>query len=433
MKRELRVSLFDLVTSLSNAMDLVSQDIVNHHKRVAYIALKIAEEMNLRVKDINNIVLAGILHDVGALSFRERLFAREYEFSNGNLHAEVGYQLLKDFAPMQKMAQMVRFHHLPWKDGAGQSFEGEEVPIGGHILHLADRVEILINRREEILGQTENIVSIIQKGDSTLYCPSVVDAFCGLADKEYFWLDIVSPNIEQILSQSTEISSIELDLMDILDFTRMFSQIIDYRSSFTATHSSGVGATAEAIARLIGLSERECKKMRIAGNLHDLGKLAIPKEILEKPDKLQVNEFNVIRSHTYHTYRVLDAIPGFREITEWAAYHHEKLDGTGYPFHIKGEDISLGARIMAVADIFTAITEDRPYRTGLEKEKVLTILKKKVEENALDERVVTVLENHYDEVNDIRFCAQSEAYADYQEFGKESAATKLDECTKTNE
>ena len=105
--------------------------------------------------------------------------------------------------------------------------------------------------------------------------------------------------------------------------------------------------------------------MRAAGYLHDLGKIAVPSRILDKPAPPSQHEWAVLREHTYHTFRVLDTIGGMPQISEWAAFHHERLDGTGYPFGHEGKDLTLGARIMAVADIFTAVTEDRPYRAAL--------------------------------------------------------------------
>ena len=416
MNRELRVSLFDLATSLSNAMDLINSDLVDHHKRVAYIALRIVEELKLPPEEVKQIVLAGILHDVGALSFEERLTLKQYENQNAHHHAEVGYWLLQTFAPMEQMAKYVRYHHHPWDMGNGAVFEGEPVPLGSHVLHLADRIEILINRQQEILGQVNRIVETVNQGRGTLYSPGILDAFMAISNREYFWLDITSANVGKILANNTDVVSVQLQICDLLEFSKLFSQIIDFRSSFTSTHSSGVAYTSEAIAQFIGLSDRECKMMRIAGFLHDIGKLAIPKKILEKPGKLELGEFNVMRSHTYHTYRVLNSICGFDLITEWASYHHEKLNGQGYPFHLTEEHLSLGARIMAVADVFTAIAEDRPYRDGLEKQEILSILYRMVATNSLDAHVVHVLENNYTEINEIRIHAQLEADAMYREF-----------------
>jgi len=138
--------------------------------------------------------------------------------------------------------------------------------------------------------------------------------------------------------------------------------------------------------------------MRIAGNFHDIGKLIIPNSILEKPDKLTVDEFQIMRCHTYYTYYTLNSIGGLQRIAEWAAYHHEKLDGSGYPFHCTNEEIGTGSRIMAVADIFTAISEDRPYRKGMDEDEIHRILQKQADNNFLDKRIVALLFDNYEAI-----------------------------------
>ena len=148
----------------------------------------------------------------------------------------------------------------------------------------------------------------------------------------------------------------------------------------------------------------------------DLGKLAVPTEILEKKGKLNVAERNVIKCHTYHTYRVLESVEGLSELNEWASYHHERMDGMGYPFHMKGEDLSLGSRIMAVADTFTAITEDRPYRIGMEPKKALKLLERMGNNRAFDEDIVSIINRHFDEVNEARMSAQAAVKGEYQVF-----------------
>ena len=135
--------------------------------------------------------------------------------------------------------------------------------------------------------------------------------------------------------------------------------------------------------------------MRIAGLLHDLGKLAIPNEILEKPEKLTEEEYLLIKQHTYYTYRILQGIDNFEKIAQWAAYHHETLDGTGYPFRISEDSLSLGSKILAVADVFTALTEDRPYRESLSEEKVKDIMGKMAKYRRLDKQIIDLLFEHY--------------------------------------
>lgn len=154
--------------------------------------------------------------------------------------------------------------------------------------------------------------------------------------------------------------------------------------------------------------------MKVAGYLHDLGKLAVPAEILGKPGKLTNDEWNIIRSHTYHTHHIVGAIPALEVINTWAAFHHECLDGNGYPFHIKGDDVPLGSRIMAVTDVFTAITEDRPYRKGMTTEEALWVLQQMVADLKLDGSVVSGLREHFDEVNSARVDAQATSEEEYQ-------------------
>lgn len=115
--------------------------------------------------------------------------------------------------------------------------------------------------------------------------------------------------------------------------SELYRDLIDFKSTFTATHSAGVSEAASVIARLFGFTEQEEEMMKVAVNLHGLGKLAVPNSILEKPGPLTKHEMAIMKYHTYWTYAVLKGVEGFHQVTEWAAFHHERLDGSGYPFH----------------------------------------------------------------------------------------------------
>jgi HD-GYP domain-containing protein (c-di-GMP phosphodiesterase class II) len=140
--------------------------------------------------------------------------------------------------------------------------------------------------------------------------------------------------------------------------------------------------------------------MEITGNLHDLGKLIVPNSILEKQDKLTAEEFSVMKQHSYFTYVVLSTVRGLEEIAESAAFHHEKLDGSGYPFHLTYRKLNMLSRILGVADIFTALLEDRPYRAGMQMTEAMGIIKDMAEKGALDMKVVNVLEENLDDIAD---------------------------------
>jgi HD-GYP domain-containing protein (c-di-GMP phosphodiesterase class II) len=213
-----------------------------------------------------------------------------------------------------------------------------------------------------------------------------------------------------------------LDTEGIVGLSSMFARIIDFRSRFTAAHSSGVAASAEALAQFSGRPADECAQMRIAGLLHDLGKLAVPAELLEKPGRLSAEEMSLVRCHTYFTRRALENIGSFEAITSWGANHHERIDGNGYPYHVNGRELSAGSRIMAVADVFTAITEDRPYRAGMDQDSAKKVINDMTDRKALDPDIVALLMSNFTELNAIRAAAQSAAKREYGKISSKVAA-----------
>jgi len=249
-----------------------------------------------------------------------------------------------------------------------------------------------------------------------MFPPEQVRAFCSLAVKEYFWLDTVSPGIDHILSQRASWPAVQLETDDLLELARLFCRTIDFRSPYTSTHSSGVAATAELLAEAAGFSPGDCHLIKVAGYLHDLGKLAVPPEILNKPARLTRQEYDVMRHHTYLTDRLLEPIGLLDTIRSWSALHHERLDGSGYPFHLSDEQIPPGARIMAVADVFVALVESRPYREGMSKSEALQVIHQMAEQHALDPAIVGLLEAQYERVDAARCAAQMAAVQEYGAF-----------------
>jgi putative nucleotidyltransferase with HDIG domain len=159
-----------------------------------------------------------------------------------------------------------------------------------------------------------------------------------------------------------------------LRIAELYATLIDRMSAFTATHSRSVSRVAALLADEAGFCGAELTMMRMAGLLHDLGKLSVPNAILDKPGALTQDELNIIRQHTYYTYRILEQVDSASPIAAWAAFHHETLDGQGYPFKIQADDLPLGARIMAVADIFVALAEDRPYRARMPLDSIRSVM-----------------------------------------------------------
>ncbi|MDT8394943.1 MAG: HD domain-containing protein [bacterium] len=169
--------LFDLVAVLSEAMDLVSPLVVDHHRWTSWFAAQIAEKMGLPSLELSRVVMASLLHDVGAFSLKERLDTLNFEFENPQHHARLGYRLLHDFGPLREEAVIIRGHHSWWKPVKEDETGGEQVPPGSHIIHLADRIAILAGGDESGKVGVEDVLEMIGVRKGTVFMPAAVEAF----------------------------------------------------------------------------------------------------------------------------------------------------------------------------------------------------------------------------------------------------------------
>ena len=415
MEYQLQVNMGDILQCLSKAQSVLSPQVGQHQLQVAYLAYRLAEEMGLPTEERKEIFLAALVHDIGALSMKEKLELVDGRSKDTQTHALRGALLVQDFGPLRGTAPLIRCHHVAWADGEGSNWQGQPVPRGAHLLHLADSVCIRLPAQRNVLSQLPGIFAEIQAMGGCEFVPEQMDALASLIRKEYIWFDLAATNpLDRLPQWLTPMVGLSVD--DMVRLAEIISHLIDFGSEFTSRHSAGVAKVAEHLASLSSFSTDECKKMLIAGYLHDLGKLAVDNAILEKDAALNAKEFNEVRAHTYYTYYLLDPIPEFGEIKQWAAYHHERLDGTGYPFHIGGDFLPLGSRIMAVADTFTAIAEDRPYRKGIEADKIMEILRNMARKQMLDEQLVELLIENFETINILREAAQRGAVRYYEEF-----------------
>jgi putative nucleotidyltransferase with HDIG domain len=189
------------------------------------------------------------------------------------------------------------------------------------------------------------------------------------------WIDVQNASTK-VLDLEPRQDLLASDEATLDNICLAFADVIDAKSPFTYRHSTGVAGAAVAIARTFAMSEPEVALIRRAALLHDIGKLSVSNTILDKPDKLTEAEWEVVRKHPAYSYEILKRIPNFRELSEIAGAHHEKLDGTGYFRGIDGDGLSLPARILVVSDIYDALAAKRPYRDALPLESVLKIMER---------------------------------------------------------
>ncbi|WP_018153012.1 HD-GYP domain-containing protein [Leeia oryzae] len=397
----INVDLRHAVYALSDALDLVGVDDVAHGKRVGLMAAECARALGLSSDEVAFLFDLGLLHDIGVSSTQtHQHLVSEFDWSSSQVHAEVGHKLLAGFAPLADMALPVKYHHTPW-DKLVTLCSDPDLCRKANLIFLVDRVDALTApyyASNSVLLHTEEIRAAIAQHAGSYFDPALVSVFMDVSRTEAFWL-LLEPRSVQAYQQDMLATSraTPISRQALRQLAEIFSRIVDAKSPFTATHSLGVAHLARYLARQMQVSEERCDQLEIAGLLHDLGKLRVPDEILEKPAKLDKTERAIINAHSFETFQILRNIEGFQEIAHWAAYHHEEPDGTGYPFHLLEKDMPLEARILRVADIFQAMVQNRPYRKGLNETEVMQFMWHLVSEGRIQEDIVQVLAQHIHE------------------------------------
>ncbi|NPV86900.1 MAG: HD domain-containing protein [Anaerolineae bacterium] len=411
MEEKLIISTSKILFPLSSAMDMVSPQLSAHQLRTAYIAWEIGKALQYHPQTISKIFNASLLHDIGALTPEEKIRLHNFEVDDPQPHCILGEFLFNSVRWLRPCAQAIRYHHRPWNEWVKETLD-ETLWQKAQTICLADYVERLIDRSTYILHQNRRIISEIKSLSGVLFAPQIVDGFLLAAGRENFWLMLTSPRLYTHLLQNGPHTTLTFDIRDFTQLATLLRNIIDFRTPFTATHSTGVAACAQYLARKLELTKEDIKRIHIAGNLHDLGKLSVPNTIIEKPATLTEEEYAIMKQHVFYTFSILNELPGFESIRDWASFHHETLNGIGYPFHLSKEELPLGARIISVADNFTAMIETRPYRPWLNQQEIVAVLRQKANEGLLDPQVVDLLITHYDELEAIveRKQAQSRQY-----------------------
>jgi putative nucleotidyltransferase with HDIG domain len=168
-----------------------------------------------------------------------------------------------------------------------------------------------------------------------------------------------------------------IDMRDIyIDTVKSLSQAVEAKDPYTNGHSRRVGEYACKLAERLGLSPKKVENLKIAAILHDIGKIGIDESILNKPGRLTEEEFEKIKQHPEIGVKIIKDIDFLKDASEIILSHHERYDGTGYPEGRKHKDIILEAQILSIADVFDALTSERPYRNAMTVEEALDIIEK---------------------------------------------------------
>ena len=393
-----KINLHETIFSLSDALDLVGVDQIYHSKRVAYLAAECGKALNWGKDRLDDLFLAAILHDCGVFKTAIHTRLTHFEANYVGNHCAMGAELLQRTPLLAYLSDYVLYHHTPWNELIGLDLP-DVVKVIANCIYMVDRVDILVLNGLEIdpniLGSKEDIRKKISAKRGYWFQSELVEIFLKLSESEAFWLSLIKvQNARDACFDIAHNSIQEIEFEDLKSIVLIFSHIVDAKSTYTEKHSDGVADLSRFLGKLFKLSEHNCDMLELAGLLHDLGMLRVPDKILDKPGELTESENFIVRRHSYDTFEILKNIKGLEDISKWAAQHHERIDGSGYPYRCNAKDLSIEARIIAVADVFQTLTQKRPYRDKFTPEDIMSILKNQMQEGKLDKDVVLMVGNN---------------------------------------
>lgn len=394
---QLDLDLNQVILALADALDLVGVDETAHGKRVGYMAFMCGIAQGLDQAGCERLFNLGLLHDIGVSSSREHThLVTEMQWEGAQDHAGEGARLLRGFGPFADFAAAIHYHHTEWQELCRLAQLPQQVRLDANLIFLVDRLDALAASHygKDLLEHTATILDAIDGLGGSLFAPELVALLHDAAASDAFWMTLEPPHLERFITDLQRCNGTwHLDAAQMRQLAGIFAHVVDAKSPFTVSHSDGVAALARHLAGLAGLEPATQDKIELAGLLHDIGKLRIPDEILEKPGPLSDKEKRIMHRHSFETYQVLRHIDGLADIALWAAYHHETTDGLGYPFRRGGNELSIEARIIAVADIFQALAQERPYRHPMATRQIVEHLQHLAAAGKLDSDIVALATN----------------------------------------
>jgi len=387
----MKVHMNELVQSIATALDIVENEVLGastyHGKRIAVLCSLMGKELGLNDSEIKAVTTSALFHDNALTEYVQYMYENNEPEMNLKLHCEYGQRNIEKIPLEFDVSGLVLYHHEE-ADGKGPfGKRDDEIPLGAAIIAIADTIDV----ENHLQTLSEKDIASIQKeaGEQSgkRFTKTAVETFQTVLKKDV----LESLRDEYIVETAGKIlpawqSEVKSDSM--MHIASLTAGIIDFKSPFTRKHSVQIANRAWMMGGYYGFDPEKRAKVYLAASLHDMGKLATPNAILDKPEKLTDEEFRVIKAHVKGTYDMLCGITGFEEICHWASSHHEKLDGSGYHFGIGAKELDFVDRLLAVTDIYQAVNEERPYHPRRSHEETMPILWSMAEKGFIDKDIV---------------------------------------------
>ncbi|MCL2210157.1 MAG: HD domain-containing protein [Treponema sp.] len=380
-----------LIVTITSALDSVEKELLgassNHGKRIAVLCTKMGKLLGKNTKEISGLTNCALLHDNALTEYILATRMGGHYDSTMKKHCEYGQRNADLLGFNTNINNFILYHHER-ADGKGPYgiFEGGG-PVEAELIAIADSIDVVRHLQNLKFDDLASVQKTIREETGKKFGKIAAQAMLEVMD----W-----PTVESLKDEFiNETSGAFLvpwvaDMEDkiIFNLVNFITRIIDYKSVFTKHHSTQIANMAYLMGKYYNYNQEEIMKLYLASALHDLGKLETPTAILEKPGKLTDDEFLIIKKHVFKTRKLLENIDGFQDICEWASNHHEKLNGTGYPFGKKADELDFNSRLMTCIDIYQAVREERPYHPPRSHKGAILLLDKMADNGETDKSIV---------------------------------------------
>lgn len=387
-----------LLYALSYALDCIEAELLSvktdHGKWVAYISVLMGKEAGMTNLELLDLAACATLHD-NALT----QYILEERTNNGDVgkthlenHCTLGEKNIKKFPFHTDVAGTILYHHEN-ADGSGYfGKKGVDTPFMAQLIHLADVLDINVHFQNISSKKYQQALQFMEKKRDRFFSTEIIDLFLKAFPEEKY-LSMQEESIDVLLNSEIPEQPEDISFENIKKMMDLFGKIVDYKSPFTRNHSEQIANKVWIMSDFYHYDEIQKERLYIAGALHDIGKMAVNNDVLEKTDKLSDQEFEKMKNHAWYTHFILSKIKGFEDITRYASNHHEKLNGKGYPFGLTADKLDKKDRLLACVDIYQALSEDRPYKPGMPHKKCMEIMYKMVESGFIDAEITADIDH----------------------------------------
>ncbi|MCL2442263.1 MAG: HD domain-containing protein [Treponema sp.] len=388
----MKIRMDELIQSIAVALEVVESRLLgastNHGKRIAVLCSLMGKELGMDNEGIKALTTCALFHDNALteyiLSEHKKNDAQGINFK---LHCEYGQRNIEKLSLKSDINGFILYHHER-ADGRGLFGKKEgEFPVGAELIAIADMIDVKYHLQRVQPGNIPLLQKDIEAQKNRCFTKTAADVMLAILNADTLFL-LHDENINKTAAQLLPAWESEAQDETMMNLADLSAKIIDYASVFTRKHSIQIANKTWLMGVYYNFDPTTHSKAYLAAAMHDLGKLYTPTEILEKPGKLDDNEFNIIKDHIRGTYDLLSVITGFEDICNWASSHHEKLDGSGYCFGKKADELDFISRLLACTDIYQAVSEERPYHPARTHSDTMQVLFSMADKGLIDNKIV---------------------------------------------